>query len=56
MRNKFTSAVTAAVLVLGGMLVIEGGAVAERAEQADSGLPLEELRVFAEVFGRVKND
>ncbi len=56
MRNKFASAVTAAVLVLGGMLTVGGSAVAERAEQSDSGLPLEELRVFAEVFGRVKND
>ena len=56
MRNEFASAVTAAVLVLGGTLVVERSAIAERAEQADSGLPLEELRVFAEVFGRVKND
>ena len=56
MRNRFTSAVTAAVLVLGGILVVGDSAVAERAEPSDSGLPLEELRVFAEVFGRVKND
>ena len=56
MRNKFVSAVTAAVLVLGGVLIVERNAVAERTEQADSALPLEELRVFAEVFDRVKND
>jgi carboxyl-terminal processing protease len=31
-------------------------ATAEQAEQQTPGLPLEELRVFAEVFGRIKND
>ena len=56
MRYRLTSAVYAAVLVFGGTLAWERNAAAETAEQPDSGLPLEELRAFAEVFGRVKND
>lgn len=56
MRYRLTSALYAAVLVFGGTLAWERNAAAETAEQPDSGLPLEELRAFAEVFGRVKND
>ncbi|MDJ0739120.1 MAG: S41 family peptidase [Gammaproteobacteria bacterium] len=50
------AAVLAAVLVLAVALPGDRRLHAEAANETASGLPLEELRVFAEVFGRVKND
>ncbi len=48
-------------LVLVGLLAglsisIGTGVVAERDTKATSGLPVEELRTFSDVFGRIKND
>jgi carboxyl-terminal processing protease len=43
------------LMVCLGLLSYGDPAVADEAE-SDNGLPLEELRVFAEVFGRIKND
>jgi carboxyl-terminal processing protease len=48
--------VLAAVALVGaGLLVYDLPAVADRNGEAE-GLPLEELRAFAEVFGRIKSD
>lgn len=44
-----------AVVMCFGMILMAGAATADTDEGA-SELPLEELRVFAEVFGRIKND
>ena len=55
MKLNFTSIVAAGVFALGGLMAYERVAVAEQAAEAE-GLPLEELRAFAEVFGRIKND
>lgn len=55
MKQSLASVLAAGLMVLAGVLAYERTAVAERAETA-SDMPLEELRVFAEVFGRIKND
>ena len=55
MNLKFTSILAAGILVFGGFFAYERAAVAEQAADVE-GLPLEELRAFAEVFGRIKND
>ena len=49
------------ILVLAGLLTglsisIGHGVFAERDEVTHSGLPIEELRTFTDVFGRIKND
>ncbi len=55
MKRKLPAVLMVAVVCLAGVLV-QGQAVhADEAASAE-GLPLEELRVFAEVFGRIKND
>jgi carboxyl-terminal processing protease len=57
MNLKFTSILAAGALVFTGFFAYERVAVAEQAAEAEvEGLPLEELRAFAEVFGRIKND
>jgi carboxyl-terminal processing protease len=56
MKRIQTLAAVALAVALGGVALIPTSAVAERAAADAEGLPLEELRVFAEVFGRVKND
>lgn len=56
MKQTLIPAVTAAVVMFGGLLAAERVAAAEQDADKASSLPLEELRVFAEVFGRVKND
>ena len=56
MKQKLTSAMVAVTLVFAGMFAYDRAAVAERTAEPSSGLPLEELRVFAEVFGRIKKD
>lgn len=56
MKQKLTSALAAVLMVGVGVLSYDRNAVAERTAEPESGLPLEELRVFAEVFGRIKND
>lgn len=55
MKQSLASVLAAGLMVVAGVLAYERTAVAERAETA-SDMPLEELRVFAEVFGRIKND
>ncbi|MCB1801513.1 MAG: S41 family peptidase, partial [Gammaproteobacteria bacterium] len=56
MKQKLNSVVAAVLMVGAGVLSYDRVAVAERTAEPESGLPLEELRVFAEVFGRIKND
>ncbi|MCB1790546.1 MAG: S41 family peptidase, partial [Gammaproteobacteria bacterium] len=56
MKQRLTSALLAVVMVGAGVFSYDRSAVAERTADAETGLPLEELRVFAEVFGRIKND
>ena len=55
MKQKLSSALVAVLLVAAVVLAQGHSALAEQPEAAN-GLPLEELRVFAEVFGRIKND
>lgn len=55
MKQRLPSVLAAGLMVVAGVLAYERAAVAELAETA-SDMPLEELRVFAEVFGRIKND
>jgi len=43
-------------VVLGVGLAAGGSALAEKTDKAQEALPIEELRAFAEVFGRIKND
>ncbi len=57
MKQRLPSALAAALLIVAGLFGHTRAVIAEKAEEAPaSGLPLEELRVFAEVFGRIKND
>ena len=56
MKQSLPPALAAALLVLAGIFPAGQTALAASAEEAASGMPLEELRVFAEVFGRIKND
>jgi len=56
MKQSLPPALAAALLVLAGIFPAGQTALAASAEDAASGMPLEELRVFAEVFGRIKND
>lgn len=53
-QSKFFS-LAGGLLFAVGVLAAAPPALAEE-EAAGNGLPLEELRVFAEVFGRIKND
>jgi len=55
MKQSLPSALAAVFLVVAGVVAYERTAVAESTEPSN-GLPLEELRVFAEVFGRIKKD
>jgi carboxyl-terminal processing protease len=55
MKQKLPAVVAAGLISVVGVLVLGSSALAEEA-QSEDGLPLEELRVFAEVFGRIKND
>ena len=55
MNLNLTSILAAAIFALGGLMAYERVAVADQAADVE-GLPLEELRAFAEVFGRIKND
>ena len=43
-------------LIAGLSISIASGVFAERETKAASGLPVEELRTFSDVFGRIKND
>ena len=52
LRNTF--ALVTGGAVLGAVLTMSVSAVAER--EASAPLPLNELRTFAEVFGRIKQD
>jgi len=56
MKQSLPPALAAALLVLAGVFAAAQSALAETADEAAKGMPLEELRVFAEVFGRIKND
>jgi len=56
MKHSLPSALAAALLVLAAAFAGPPSVLAESAEESANGLPLEELRVFAEVFGRIKND
>jgi carboxyl-terminal processing protease len=57
MKQILPSVLAAALLVTAGLFAGPHPASAEAADDsAENGLPLEELRVFAEVFGRIKND
>ncbi len=42
--------------VIGFSLTLNFSAVAERSQEAGTPLPIEELRTFSEVFGRIKSD
>ena len=53
-QSKFFS-LAGGLLFAVGALTVAPSVLAEE-EAAGNGLPLEELRVFAEVFGRIKND
>lgn len=55
MKKSLPSALAAVFLVVAGVVAYERTAVAESTDSSN-GLPLEELRVFAEVFGRIKKD
>lgn len=55
MKQSLTAVMAAGLMVVAGALFHGQPAVADSTESA-SDLPLEELRVFAEVFGRIKND
>jgi carboxyl-terminal processing protease len=55
MKHNLLSMVAAGTMILAGMLAQQHVAIADRAETPGD-LPLEELRMFAEVFGRIKND
>jgi carboxyl-terminal processing protease len=56
MQHKFRIlGALAALTVLGAGVVLQPGARAEEVAE-EAALPLDELRVFAEVFGRIKND
>lgn len=44
------------LLYLGASLGLSMNAWADSARENDSGLPLQELRTFAEIFGRIKSD
>lgn len=56
MKQSLSPALAAAFLVLAGVFAYGPPAVGEQQDSSGEGLPLEELRVFAEVFGRIKND
>jgi len=56
MKQSLPSALAAALLVVAGVFAVGQSALAASAEEAANDMPLEELRVFAEVFGRIKND
>ena len=43
-------------LIAGVSVSIGGGVFAERQGKSTAGLPVEELRTFSDVFGRIKND
>ncbi|MGB5452965.1 MAG: S41 family peptidase [Sedimenticolaceae bacterium] len=55
MKQSLPSVVAAGLLVVAGVFAWEHSALADRAETDDQ-MPLEELRAFAEVFGRIKKD
>ncbi len=56
MSNKSSVLVLAfAAALVGGVVLLERDVIAEEMEPS-TGLPLEELRTFAEMFGRIKND
>lgn len=55
MKQILPAALAAGLIVVTGMLTGPQAVLAEESKQS-SDLPLEELRVFAEVFGRIKND
>ncbi len=55
MKQSLPAALAAGLIVATGMLVTPFGALAEETKPS-SDLPLDELRIFAEVFGRIKND
>ena len=54
-KKSSVLALALSVVLVGGMVLMERDVTAEQLEQT-GGLPLDELRVFAEVFGRIKND
>ena len=43
-------------LIAGLSISIGSGVFAERETKSTAGLPVEELRTFSDVFGRIKND
>ena len=55
MKRKLPAVLAAGMISLAGVLACGQSAHADEAGSSE-GLPLEELRVFAEVFGRIKND
>jgi carboxyl-terminal processing protease len=55
MKQRLPSVLAAGLMIAVGVLAYERTAVAESAD-TQSDMPLEELRVFAEVFGRIKDD
>ena len=55
-RVRVLGVAAAVALTAVGALALQPKVLAERAQDGEAALPLEELRVFAEVFGRIKND
>jgi len=54
-KRRIRHVATAAVLSA-GLLLAASPSIAEEETSSQEGLPLEDLRVFAEVFGRIKQD
>jgi carboxyl-terminal processing protease len=55
MKQRLFAVMALGLATVAGGFLHQSAALAERAA-SESDLPLEELRVFAEVFGRIKND
>jgi carboxyl-terminal processing protease len=55
MKQRFGVWLAGGLMVFVGLMAYDRGVVADEAG-SENGLPLDELRVFAEVFGRIKND
>jgi len=55
MKHSLPALLAAPLLAMAGVLAFQPTVAADRVEPSN-GLPLDELRVFAEVFGRIKSD
>ncbi len=56
MRLKFSNYLLLLTGILTGVLVSIGHGVFAERESTQATLPVEELRTFSDVFGRIKND